>query len=125
MQALHLHVSDRIWKCLSCLSAAHIPAGLLIRPERMIGVELEFVCGVRRDLDLAGLRAKPRDDVADWTALELRDHQCSVCICLFAATCRVYEFTPLGQPLDDRTGTCATQISAPGQRMTEAKLRSL
>src|ERR1700730_11164124 len=30
-----------------------------------------------------------------------------------------------GQPLDYRTGTCATRILAPGQQMTEAELRPL
>src|SRR6266567_5884729 len=34
---LHLHVSDHTWECLSCLGAAYIPAGLLIRPERIVG----------------------------------------------------------------------------------------
>ena len=33
---LQLHVSDRTWQCLSWLRAAHIPAGLLIPPERII-----------------------------------------------------------------------------------------
>jgi hypothetical protein len=33
----HLHVSDRTWQCLSWLRTAYIPAGLLIRPERIVG----------------------------------------------------------------------------------------
>ena len=41
-----------------------------------LAVELDLVCGIGRDPDLARLGPKPGDDVANWATLELRDHKC-------------------------------------------------